>query len=59
MPARQVNLGYMLERGLGCAKDERRAVDLYRRAAESGNVQGMTNLGVCYGTARVIAPIII
>jgi localization factor PodJL len=36
----------MLERGLGDAKDLKRAQDLYARAAAQGHVRAMHNLGV-------------
>ena len=34
--------------GIGCAKDEKKAVELYTKAADMGNVNAIYNLGVCY-----------
>jgi TPR repeat protein len=44
----QNNLGNCYERGDGVPKDQERAVDLYRLAADKGLPQAQFNLGNCY-----------
>ncbi|MBL4844992.1 MAG: SEL1-like repeat protein [Planctomycetes bacterium] len=46
------NLGVMLEKGLGVAKDEAEAVKWYRRAAEKGHRQAMYVVGVLLEQGR-------
>lgn len=40
----QYNLAYMYENGLGVPKDESKALELYRQAADKGNPDAQTNL---------------
>ncbi|KAK1868785.1 hypothetical protein I4F81_011268 [Pyropia yezoensis] len=42
------NLGVCYERGLGVAKDEKRAVELFQEAAAAGDAGANRHLGVCY-----------
>jgi hypothetical protein len=44
-PIRVANLGYMYELGAGIARDKAAAARLYRKAADLGNADAMTNLG--------------
>ena len=47
-----VNLGALYQSGLGVAKDDARAVELYRKAAEQGHAQAQTYLGDMYHWGR-------
>ena len=43
------NLGYAYAQGQGgLTKDETKAVEWYRKAAEAGEARAMYNLGKCY-----------
>ena len=44
--ASQNNLGFLYRKGFGLGKDEREAARWYRRAADQGLVDAMTNLGM-------------
>jgi TPR repeat protein len=46
------NLGSLYKYGLGVPQDDRKAVDLYRRGAETGAASAQSNLGVMYATGR-------
>jgi TPR repeat protein len=48
----QTNLGNMYLKGLGVDKDEKAAVNWYRKAAEKGNAQAMNNLGGSYANGH-------
>ena len=50
--AAQANLGVMYYGGLAVAQDRRRAVELYRKAADQGNALAQNNLGVCYQSGK-------
>ncbi|MFI3185043.1 MAG: SEL1-like repeat protein [Methylococcaceae bacterium] len=43
-PDAQYNLAYLYENGLGVAKDETRALELYQQAADQGNSAAQANL---------------
>ena len=47
-PDAQVNLGYMVDEGLGVSRDYGEAVRWYRFAADQGQPQGMNNLANMY-----------
>jgi TPR repeat protein len=47
-----LKLGFMLERGLGGAKDEAKAIELYRKSAELGEAGAYFNLGILHQTGR-------
>ena len=42
------HLGFMYEYGNGVEKNEQKAVELYKKACDGGEVHGCTNLGVMY-----------
>ncbi len=44
----QVNLGCMYQQGLGVAKNEKKAVELFRSAATAGIAEGKMRLGLAY-----------
>ena len=48
----QFDLGFMYANGKGVAKDGRESVKWYRKAAESGIISAMFNLGVMYSTGK-------
>jgi TPR repeat protein len=50
--AAQSYLGGMYRSGDGVARDERLAVDWYRKAAASGNAAAMSSLGAAHKTGR-------
>jgi TPR repeat protein/tRNA A-37 threonylcarbamoyl transferase component Bud32 len=50
-----VQLGEHLDAGNGIAKDEARAVELYRRAALLGDTRGMLKLGESFALGRGVA----
>jgi len=45
-------LGYCYQNGIGVEKDLSKAVELYQRAVDMGEVHAMTNLGYCYRTGQ-------
>ncbi len=47
-PGALCNLGYCLQRGLGCTGDAASAAAAYREAAAAGNIPARLNLGLCY-----------
>jgi uncharacterized protein len=49
-------LGGMYLGGNGVAKDERRAVALFKQACDGGNQEGCGNLGICYANGTGITP---
>ncbi|MEV6376916.1 tetratricopeptide repeat protein [Micromonospora musae] len=50
-PVAQRTLGYLVQHGVGTAKDDSRASALYRAAAEAGDPLAAFNLGVLSGAA--------
>ena len=44
----QFNLGLMYANGEGVAKDSAKAVELFQKSADQGNVDAQNNLGVMY-----------
>jgi TPR repeat protein len=42
-----VNLGVMLQDGVGVAKDDQRAAQLFKMAADENNAAGMCRYGLC------------
>jgi TPR repeat protein len=44
----QSNLGHRFPKGVGVAKDNRKAARFFRMAAEQGLAEGQYNLGFCY-----------
>ena len=48
----QLKLGVMYMNGLGVAKDERQAVEWYRKAAQQGDVEAQQLLGLMYLAGR-------
>lgn len=42
------NLGYCYQKGLGCSRDMKKALALYRRAILAGKSSARYNLGLCY-----------
>lgn len=48
----QFNLAVMYEHGIGVGKDEKEAVDWYRKSAAQGNAAAQFNLGVLYENGR-------
>lgn len=51
----QRTLAYLLERGQGVAVDKKRAMRLYRAAAEGGDAIAAFNLGLHYASGEVLA----
>jgi TPR repeat protein len=54
-PFAQNVLGVMYAKGQGVAKDDRLAVEWYRKAAEQGDADAQTNLGFMYANGRGVA----
>lgn len=48
----QAYVGYCFATGQGVAKDERQAVEWYRKAAEQGNAKAQSNLGLCFANGQ-------
>ena len=48
----QFNLALMYEKGMGVGKDEKEALNWYRKSAEQGNSNAQYNLGVLYENGR-------
>jgi TPR repeat protein len=42
------NLGRCYRQGIGTSVDNKKAFELYQKAANLGNVSGINNLGYCY-----------
>ena len=51
----QASMGWLYQAGLGVKKDEKRAFDLYVKAAKKGNAVAQNNLGVMYENAITVA----
>ncbi len=47
----------MYDEGKGVAKDDYKAVELYRKSCNSGNAKGCNNLGVMYETGKGGLPV--
>ncbi|MBC9786430.1 toll/interleukin-1 receptor domain-containing protein [Heliobacterium chlorum] len=51
----QNHLGVMYANGIGVVKNEIKAVEWYRKAAEQGNAEAQSNLGFMYASGRGVA----
>ncbi len=49
----QYALGYLYFRGLGVGKSHKKALELWDRSANQGNVQAQTNLGIAYSWQKI------
>ena len=55
-PVAEYWLAHMTELGLGMAKDPAKAVGIYKKAAEQGDVAAQTRLGEIYLDGNIVPP---
>ncbi len=53
MAAAQYNLALMYDNGEGVPENDAEAVKWYRKAADQGNAEAQSNLGLCMPMAKV------
>jgi TPR repeat protein len=51
----QYRLGQCYQKGIGVAKDEKKAFEWYKKSAEQGNAVGQGYLGLCFYNGQGVA----